>query len=84
MSDKQSKAARQRYQRDALICCPTCDGAGVVTSDVYKARARKGGVHSYRKSLQPGQLSMVERGQLGGRPKEPTIADLIDSDRGMV
>ena len=84
MSVEQSKAARRRFQREALECCPTCDGTGVVTSDVFKARSRRGGMHSYLKSLQPGQLSMAERGAKGGRPTEPTITDLIDSDQGMV
>ena len=34
------------------------------------------------RSLQPGGLSMSERGRLGGRPKEVTLADLAAMDRG--
>ena len=82
MSNAQSKAARQRFQREALQFCPTCDGTGIVKSEVFKARARKGGVNSYLKSLQAGHLSMTERGRMGGRPKEPTLADLEVLDRG--
>ena len=82
MSDEQSKAARRRFQREALEFCPSCDGTGIVKSEVFKARARKGGVNSFRRSLEPGQLSMVERGRMGGRPKEPTLADLEVLDRG--
>lgn len=84
MSDAQSKAAHRRFQQAALACCPTCDGAGVVASEAVEARARKGGVNSYLLSLEPGQLSMAERGARGGRPKEPTLKDLIDRDRDMV
>ena len=82
MSDARSRAARRRFQREALECCPTCDGSGVIVRETVKARARKGGVNSFLRSLQPGQLSMVERGRMGGRPKESTIGELADRDRG--
>ena len=83
MTRIQSEAAKARYRREALRICPSCNGSGVVVSESVKAKAKRGGVNSYLKSLQPGQPSMVERGRLGGRPKGPTIADLLNSDRGM-
>ena len=44
------------------------------------ARARLGGVRSLLKSFGVGQLSMSERGKLGGRPKELTLSRLALSD----
>ena len=83
MARAQSEAAKARYRRESLEQCPTCVGTGVVVSEDVKAKARKGGVNSFLSSLQPGQLSMGERGAKGGRPKEPSLKDLVDSDRGM-
>lgn len=38
---------------------------------------------SYLRSLEPGRLSMSDRGRLGGRPKEYTLDDLMAMGRGM-
>ena len=84
MTRIQSEAAKARYQREALEVCPTCDGTGVVVSERVTAKARKGGVRSYQLSLKPGQLSMAEPGAKGGRPKDPTLKNLMDRDRGIV
>ena len=82
MTRMQSEAAKKRYQRESLERCPTCDGSGVVVCESVKAKARKGGVSSFLRSLEPGQFSMAERGRMGGRPKEPSIDELADRDRG--
>ena len=82
MTEPQRDAARQSYLREAVDICPSCKGTGRVTSEGVKSRARKGGVHSYLRSLEAGQLSMTERGRRGGRPEEPSLAGLIDIDRG--
>lgn len=37
--------------------------------------AKRRGYAAYQNSLQPGQMSMRERGKLGGRPKELTLAE---------
>jgi len=47
--------------------CSECGGRMVVRSRT--SRARKGGTISHLKSLEPGQMSMTERGKLGGRPR---------------
>ena len=39
-------------------------------TDKVKAAARKEGIASSLKSLEPGQLSMSERGKRGGNPKD--------------
>ena len=83
MTRAQSEASRKRYQREALEICPACDGTGIAVGLSARLKARKGGINSFLRSLQAGQLSMAERGTRGGRPKEPTIADVIDGGRGM-
>ena len=83
MTRTQSEVGKARFQREALTLCPTCEGSGMVLSETVKERARKGGVHSYLKSLEPGQLSMSERGKKGGRPKEPFLSGLPAIDRGV-
>ena len=75
MTEMQSKAAQQRYRRESEVCCPMCDGSGRIVSRTVKARAVKGGNASYLKSLQPGQMSMSER---GGRPRLPTLQELLE------
>ena len=83
MSEMQSRAAAQRFKREGLDICPTCNGSGLVVAPSVIARARKGGVASSQRSLHPEQLSMSERGKKGGRPKDPTLASLLDAlDRG--
>ena len=76
MTEAQSKAAQQRYKRESEVCCPMCDGSGRILSRTVKTRALKGGNSSYLKSLQPGQMSMSERGKRGGRPRLPTLQEL--------
>ena len=76
MTEVQSKAAQRRYQREAEAICPFCDGKGRILSESVKTRARQGGHASYRKSLEPGQQSMQERGRKGGRPPALTLESL--------
>ena len=76
MTEAQSRAAKRRYEREHTAVCPACNGRGTVNTKTPSSRARQGGVAAYLKSLQPGQMSMSERGKLGGRPPEPTLADL--------
>ena len=82
MSDEQARAARLRFQRESTTLCGTCGGTGLVVSEAVRARAKIGGNQSFLTSLQTGALSMSERGRLGGRPKEPTLADLDAVERG--
>ena len=76
MTKAQSIAAQRRYQRESKERCPLCEGSGVVGTLYAQDRSRKGGRASYRKSLQPGEESMSEKGSRGGRPKALTLADL--------
>ena len=76
MTERQRTAAKERHQREAEVCCPLCDGSGRILSRTVKARAKKGGNAAYLKSLQPEQMSMSERGKLGGAPRLPTWEDL--------
>ena len=80
MVDSRHNTGRLRYRREADgALCPHCHGTGRIMTDTSTARSRRGGNASYLGSLQPGGLSMSERGRLGGRPKEPTLAAM---DRG--
>ena len=63
MTEAQRRAAKLRHQREAEVCCPVCDGKGWIVSRTVRARAKKAGNASYLKSLEPGQLSMSERGR---------------------
>jgi len=65
---------KRKYSNEAI--CPTCSGKGRILSESVRTRARQAGNASYLKSLQPGQLSMAERGRRGGRPRALTLADL--------
>ena len=41
----------------------------------WETRSRKGGNAAYRKSLEDGQISMAERGRLGGARRLPRLGD---------
>ena len=84
MSEPQRQAARARFERESQVVCPSCQGSGRVLADAVTARARKGGNATFLASLQPGGISMSQRGQRGGRPPEPSIGDLVGRDRGTV
>ena len=73
---------RRRYRREAEAICGHCHGTGRVTTNTVMGRSRRGGNRTYLRSLEPGSPSMSERGRLGGRPKEVTLADLAALDRG--
>ena len=77
MTEIQKRAAKKAYRRQAETICPLCDGKGRILSESIRTRARQAGNASYLKSLEPGQISMSERGKRGGRPKEPTLAELL-------
>lgn len=47
-----------------------------MASPRWQDQARKGGIKSYLASLQRENLSMKERGALGGRPRALTIKNL--------
>ena len=81
MSDVQARAARRRFQRESTTLCGTCGGSGLVVSEDAKAKARVGGKKSYLRSLMKSELSMSERGQLGGRPKDVRLSDLDAVER---
>lgn len=76
MSDAQHTAAKQRFAKESQAQCPACGGSGRVVAESVSARARRGGNASYMSSLKLGRLSMSERGQKGGRPKEPTLQEM--------
>lgn len=82
MTQGQSAAAKRRYQQEAAVICSACEGTGLVANQTITARSRKGGMQSYRRSLESGQLSMSERGKRGGRPEEPSLDYLIAKGRG--
>ena len=79
MTEAQRRAARQRHQRESYQICSACHGSGLEQSASITARARKGGNRTYLASLEPDSLSMADRARLGGRPKDPTLADLLGS-----
>ena len=62
--------------------CSTCHGTGRIPSSSANSRAKRGGHASYLRSLVPGELSMSARGRRGGRPKERTLAELVEAERG--
>ena len=82
MTKAQSKTAKQRNRRENDVLCHVCGGTGRVVSKSAVAKATRGGNASFRTSLKPGQLTMAQRGQLGGRPKAQTLSDLDAVDRG--
>lgn len=77
MTSARSKAAKRRYARDSEDICPHCGGTGRIKAKTMETRSRKGGNQAYLNSLKPGQLSMSERGKLGGRPKALTLKDVL-------
>ena len=46
-------------------------------ADSVAARAKQGGNAAFLASLEPGSLSMADRGRFGGRPKEPPLGEVI-------
>ena len=76
MPRNRSESAKRAYQRRSVAICPTCDGKGTILSESAKTRAKQGGNARYLKSLQPGEMSMSEMGQLGGAPRALTFTDL--------
>ena len=82
MTERQSRQAKARFQRDSTDLCEACGGTGRVLTKSAAARAKRGGNASYLASLEKGRSSMSERGILGGRPKDMSLADLDAADRG--
>ena len=76
MPERLRKAAGDRFRREGQTLCPACHGTGRVSTQSVSARARLGGNSSFLRSLEPGALSMTERGRRGGRPAEPKLRDL--------
>ena len=72
----QREGGRRSWGRRGTEVCPLCGGTGLVTSNSWRAKGRKGGIKSFLVSLQPGQLSMRERGKRGGRPRALRIEDI--------
>jgi len=68
------------WGRHGAEVCPLCGGTGIVTSNIWREKARRGGVKSFLSSLQPGRLSMRDRGKCGGRPKALTIEEIERRD----
>ena len=73
MTEGQSNASTTRSRRENEDLCKVCKGTGRVLSRSVLARARRGGNVSYLASLDNEQLSMSERGRLGGRPRELSL-----------
>ena len=76
MSTQHSAAGRRNFQEHGTVTCPTCSGSGQVVSQDWRGRSRKGGNVSYRRSLEPGAISMTQRGRQGGRPRALRLEDL--------
>jgi len=66
---------KRRYSKIEALC-PFCEGKGRVAGRTLGARGRKGGNVAYLKSLEPGEMSMADRGRKGGRPRALTLTDL--------
>ena len=79
MAHHYSEAGKLAVQKSELRC-PLCDGKGRILSATRQATSRKGGNASYMKSLEPGELSMKERGRRGGRPRALRLEDLKESN----
>ena len=69
-SDKRGNASWQKHGR---VRCDHCRGTGYVVSPEWHDMAQNGGQRSYENSLQPGAMSMAERGRRGGTPPLPRI-----------
>ena len=76
MSKAQSNAAKRRLERDTHRRCPVCVGSGSLAAPSAHTRAVSGGRASHRISLNRGQQTMTDRGRMGGRPAELTLAEL--------
>ena len=67
-------------EQTAKRVCTACGGKSRIASPNNASLYRKAGNASYLKSLEPGQMSMRERGRLGGRPHRLTLADIAARD----
>ena len=76
------KRSKDQVGPELETLCSTCHGTGRIPSSSANSRARRGGSASYLRSLGPGALSMSARGRRGGRPKEKTLAELVETERG--
>ena len=76
MTAAQSKTAKLRYARGSEGICGHCGGSGRFKAKTMATRSRQGGNQAYLNSLQAGQLSMSERGQMGGRPRRRILANV--------
>ena len=76
MSNSRREAARRRYLREADVLCDACHGTGRVQSTSSTARSKRAGNASYLRSLEKNQLSMTQRGRLGGRPRGITLEEI--------
>lgn len=70
----QREGGQQSWAKHGRDTCPLC--GGVIASDSWREKARRGGVKSFLISLQPGRLSMRDRGKYGGRPRALKIEDI--------
>jgi hypothetical protein len=70
------EGGRRSWGKHGAEVCPLCRGTGLITSNAWEEKARKGGIRSFLVSLQHGQLSMSQRGACGGRPRTLKIEDM--------
>ena len=82
MTTAQSNAAQLVSLRESEAICADCGGSGRIHLQNRTTRARKGGNTTYVRSLQPGVLSMSERGKMGGRPRRLTLVDITQRPGG--
>lgn len=72
----QRQGGHHSWGRHGAEVCPLCKGTGLIMSNAWREKGRKGGVRSFLVSLEHGQLSMSQRGKHGGRPRALRIEDL--------
>jgi len=72
----QREGGYHSWGRHGAEVCSLCGGTGIVTSNLWREKARRGGVKSFLISLQTGRMSMRDRGKHGGRPRALRIEDL--------
>ena len=77
MTAVQRDAAKSRYKREAHDPCSLCGGTGLVQNESIAARAKKGGIMGVLASARRDALLMSERGRMGGRPKDPSLAEIL-------
>ena len=82
LSQVNRKQSQEQVGPELETLCSTCQGTGRIPSSSVNSRAKHGGNASYLRSLGPGALSMSARGRRGGRPKEKTLAQLVETERG--